>query len=174
MTSRILFATALCAALLAGCNKPAADDAAPATDATPSADAMTEPANDDQATDVLRAIDNSPAPEGLDVRAFAGSFSGTIPCADCPGIDLTITFKGDGSYTSQNVYQERDTSFDSSGTWTVEEAGKRIRLDPNSKDEQDRLLEVVSNDEVRMLDADGKAIESGLNYTLTRTAAPAH
>jgi len=174
MTSRILFATALCAALLAGCDKPAADDAAPATDATPSAESMAEPANDDQATDVLRAIDNSPAPEGLDVRAFAGSFSGTLPCADCPGIDSTLTLAADGRYTTHDVYQERDASFDSSGTWTVEEAGKRIRLDPNSKDEQDRLLEVVSNDEVRMLDADGKAIESGLNYTLTRTAAPAH
>ena len=173
MTSRILFATALCAALLAGCNKPASDDAAPAGDTAPFANAADEPAADEQPTDVLKAVDNSPAPEGLDVRAFAGSFSGTIPCADCPGIELTITLKGDGSYTSRNVYQERDTSFDSSGTWTVEEAGKRIRLDPNSKDEQDRVFEVVSDDELRMLDIEGNPIESGLNYTLARTAGPA-
>src|SRR5690606_23376286 len=124
MTSRTLFAAALCVALLAGCNKPASDDTAPAGDTAPLANTEAEPA-DDQPTDVLKSVDNSPAPEGMDVRAFAGSFSGTIPCADCPGIDLTITLKGDGSYTSRNVYQERDTSFDSSGTWTVEEAGKR-------------------------------------------------
>ncbi|GAA3919961.1 copper resistance protein NlpE [Luteimonas lutimaris] len=173
MTPRLLFATALCAALLTGCNKPASDDAAPAGDTAPLANEAAEPAADGQPTDVLKAVDNAPAPEGLDVRAFAGSFSGTIPCADCPGIDSTLTLDADGSYTTHDVYQERDASFDSSGTWTVEEAGKRIRLDPNSKDEQDRLLEVVSNDELRMLDADGNAIESGLNYTLTRTAAAA-
>src|SRR3546814_18829085 len=34
-------------------------------------------------------------------------------------------------------------------------AGKRIRLDPNSKQDQDRLYEVVSDDELRMLDIDG-------------------
>ena len=38
----------------------------------------------------------------------------------------------------------------------------------SSKDDQDRLYEVVSNDELRMLDGDGKAIESGLDYSLRR------
>ena len=177
MTQRILFATALCAAVLAAGCKPAADDVAPADDSATIAAPATDTASAEQAveggpTDVLKAVDNAPAPEGLDVRAFAGSFSGTIPCADCPGIDATLTLEADGSYATHDVYQERDTSFDSSGTWTVEEAGRRIRLDPNSKDEQDRLYEVVSNDELRMLDADGNPIESGLNYTLVRTVAP--
>ena len=167
MTHRILF-TALCAAALAltGC-KPSADNAAAPADTAPAATAA-EPAADDHATDVLREVDNSPAPEGLDVRAFAGSFKGTLPCADCPGIDSTIELKGDGSYATHDVYQERDASFDSTGTWTVEEAGKRIRLDPNSKDDQDRLYAVVSNNELQMLDADGNAPASGLDYSLRR------
>lgn len=173
MTLRPLLTTALCAALLAGCNKPASDDAAAGGNASPSANAVASPDADEQPTAVLKAVNNAPKPEGLDARAFAGSFKGTIPCADCPGIELTVTFKSDGSYTSKNAYQERDTSFESSGTWTVEEAGKRIRLDPNSKDEQDRLFELVSNDELRMLDIEGNPIESGLNYTLARTAGPA-
>lgn len=172
MTRRILFAAALGAILLAGC-KPANDDATAAPEgATPSAAATSDA--EDHPTDVLKAVDRAPAPEGLDVRAFAGSFSGTIPCADCPGIDATIKLEGDGTYSTHDAYQERDTSFDSNGTWTVEEAGKRIRLDPNSKDEQDRLFEVVSNDELRMLDVDGNPIDSKLDYSLHRTAAPAH
>ncbi|MDN5782836.1 MAG: copper resistance protein NlpE [Luteimonas sp.] len=169
MTHRILL-TALCAAAItvAGC-KPSADNAAaPADTAAPIATAA-EPAADDHATDVLREVDNSPAPDGLDVRAFAGSFKGTLPCADCPGIDSTIELKADGSYATHDVYQESDNaSNESTGTWTVEEAGKRIRLDPNSKQDQDRLYEVVSNDELQMLDADGKAIDSDLDYSLRR------
>ncbi len=168
MTHRILITATLCAValVLAGC-KPAGNDAAPA-DSAPAETAVAPAGGEGGPTDVLKEVDNSPAPEGLDVRAFAGSFNGTLPCADCPGIDSTIELKGDGSYAVHDVYQERDARFDTTGTWTVEEAGKRIRLDPNSKDEQDRLYEVVSNDELRMLDGDGKAIESGLDYSLRR------
>jgi uncharacterized lipoprotein NlpE involved in copper resistance len=170
MTHRTLFTLALCAAALAlAACKPSGDSAAPAAADAPAATAAAPAAVEEAPTDVLREVDNSPAPEGLDVRAFAGSFKGTLPCADCPGIDSTLELKGDGSYATHDVYQERDASFDSAGTWTVEEAGKRIRLDPNSKDEVDRLYEVVSNDELRMLDGDGKAIESGLDYSLRRT-----
>ena len=169
MTYRTAFTLGLCAAALAlAACKPSSDTAAPADAMAPS-EAVAPEAADDTVTDVLKEVDNSPAPEGLDVRAFAGSFKGTLPCADCPGIDSTIELKADGSYATHDVYQERDASFDSTGTWTVEEAGKRIRLDPNSKDEVDRLYEVVSNDELRMLDGDGKAIESGLDYSLHRS-----
>lgn len=169
MTYRTAFTLGLCAAALAlAACKSSSDTAAPADAMAPS-EAVAPEAADDTVTDVLKEVDNSPAPEGLDVRAFAGSFKGTLPCADCPGIDSTIELKADGSYATHDVYQERDASFDSAGTWTVEEAGKRIRLDPNSKDEVDRLYEVVSNDELRMLDGDGKAIESGLDYSLHRS-----
>jgi uncharacterized lipoprotein NlpE involved in copper resistance len=171
MTHRTLFALALCACALAlAACKPSSDTTAPAGADAPIATAA--PATADEArTDVLREVDHSPAPEGLDVRAFAGSFKGTLPCADCPGIDSTLELKGDGSYATHDVYQERDARFDSTGTWTVEEAGKRIRLDPDSKDEVDRLYEVASNDELRMLDGDGKAIQGGLDYGLRRTAS---
>src|SRR3546814_40321 len=131
-----------------------------------------EPAADEHATDVLREVDNAPAPEGLDVRAFAGRFEGTLPCADCPGIDSTLELGADGTYSLHDAYRESDgATNDATGTWTVEEAGKRIRLDPNSKQDQDRLYEVVSDDELRMLDIDGNPIESGLDYSLRRAPA---
>lgn len=176
MTNRTLFTTTLLAAAIAmaGC-KPSTDAAAPEDAATPAptvAPAATEPAADEHPTDVLREVDNAPAPEGLDVRAFAGSFEGTLPCADCPGIDSTLELKADGSYALHDAYRESDgATNDVTGTWTVEEAGKRIRLDPNSKEAQDRLYEVVSNDELRMLDIDGNPIESGLDYSLRRASS---
>jgi len=176
MTNRTLFtATLLAAAIaLAGC-KPSTDAAAPedaaASAPTVAPDAV-EPVADEHPTDVLREVDNAPAPEGLDVRAFAGSFEGTLPCADCPGIDSTLALNADGTYSLRDAYRESDgATNDGTGTWTVEEAGKRIRLDPNSKEAQDRLYEVVSDDELRMLDIDGNQIESGLDYSLRRASS---
>lgn len=176
MTNRTVFTTTLLAAaiVLAGC-QPSTDTATPGDAATPApavAPADDEPAAEELPTDVLRAVDNAPAPEGLDVRAFAGRFEGTLPCADCPGIDSTIELEGDGTYTLHDAYRESDgATNDVEGTWTVEEAGKRIRLDPNSKQARDRLYEVVSDDELLMLDGDGNRIESGLDYSLRRVPA---
>src|SRR3546814_5487154 len=79
------------------------------------------PISDEHPTDVLRAVDNAPAPEGLDVRAFAGRFEGTLPCADCPGIDSALELGADGTYSLHDAYRESDgATNDVTGTWTVE------------------------------------------------------
>ena len=81
---------------------------------------------------------------------------------------MSIAFSPEGKYTQTLVYQGRGTTSSSEGTWTVDADGKRIRLDPTSKDATDSWVEVVSPNEVRMLDADGKPISSQLNGTLVR------
>jgi hypothetical protein len=55
------------------------------------------------------------------------------------------------------------------GSWSLEEGGKRIRLDPGSKEANDKLYE-VDGDGLRMLDADGKRIASGLPDRLKKDA----
>ena len=86
-------------------------------------------------------------PPALDAKAFAGNFSGTLPCADCPGIDSTLELHTDGTFMLMESYQERKVEPAMlEGTWTAEENGSRIRLDPNSKSEQDRLYAVDSRD----------------------------
>ncbi|KQY52088.1 copper resistance protein NlpE [Lysobacter sp. Root494] len=104
----------------------------------------------------------------FDVKGFAGTFSGTLPCADCPGIDTTISLKPDGTYTVHEAYQGKPDSFDGDGTWTAEENGQRVRLDPNSKSEQDRLFVVKSNDEIESLDLEGKPIAAEMPHALKR------
>lgn len=169
MSPRLLFTALFASILVLAACKPSSDTAAPAGSTAPAETATSAPAPDAH-TDVISEIDNSPAPEGLDVRAFAGSFRGTLPCADCPGIDSTIELKADGTYALHEVYQERkDASRDGDGTWTAEDNGRRIRLDPNSKSEGDRLYAVVSNDELQMLDARGNPPSSGLDYSLHRS-----
>ena len=161
---RNTLAIAIALFALSGCKQEPAP--APQPPAEPAA-ATPAPA----ATAVIAETDNgSPAMDapGFDVKAFAGTYAGLIPCADCPGIDMSVTFSADGKYTQTMVYRERDTTDLSEGTWSAAADGKRITLDPESKDDVDGLMEIVSPSEVRMLDAEGNAIESGLNYTLTR------
>ena len=160
----LALATAVALAALAGCRRdpdPIPPDPIASEVAAPAAEASA----------VIGEIDHaSPASAapGFDPKAFAGTYAGLIPCADCPGIEKSIAFAADGRYTETMVYRERDTTAVSEGTWSVAADGKRLLLDPTDKGASDAFLEIVSANAVRMLDADGKAIASGLDYTLRR------
>jgi copper homeostasis protein (lipoprotein) len=159
-----LFLVALVA--LAGCKRDtaASPDVGPAAETQP---VVTTPA------EVAPATEPAPAAEtALDTRAFAGNFSGTLPCADCPGIDTTLDLHADGTFMLMETYQERKVEPGMlEGTWTAEENGSRIRLDPNSKSEQDRLYAVTSHDQITQLGSDGTPAATGLDFSLRRDAA---
>ena len=165
--TRILLAIALSCLAIAACKRDA--DSPPATDAMP---AVAEAVPAEPASAVISEVDhNSPASAapGFDAKAFAGTYGGTLPCADCPGIDTSIMFSPEGGYTLSEVYQDRDSgSLVVKGTWTVREDGKTLLLDPEDKAAHDRWYEVVSPSELRALDKDGKAIDSSLDYSLRR------
>lgn len=163
MTARhALLALALATLALAGCKREAAPVAEAAPAAAPAA----------AASAVTAVVDHgSPASAapGFDAKAFAGTYAGMLPCADCPGIDTTIVFAPEGGYTLSEVYQDgSNSSFVTKGTWTVKEDGKTVLLDPEDKEERDRGYELVSATELRALDQDGKAIDSKLDYSLRR------
>ena len=112
---------------------------------------------------------SQPTPTEAAVPAgVAGSYAGTIPCADCPGIDVTLAFTADGSYSETMRYRERDANHASSGRWTLDADGKRLRLVEDGGDGGVRWMQIVSPTEVRMLDSEGRPIESPFDYTLTR------
>ena len=153
--------------VLAGCKREtaASPDVDPAAESQPVA---TIPA------EVAPAVAPAPvAGPALDTKAFAGNFSGTLPCADCPGIDTTLELRADGSFMLMETYQARKAAAGMlEGTWTAEENGSRIRLDPNSKSEQDRLYAVTSRDRITQLGNDGTpAAGNGLDYSLKRDGA---
>ncbi len=143
--------------LLGACSKPAtpADAAAVLADSTaPAASATPEIA--------------------FDVRAFAGSFTGILPCTACQGIDTRVDLNSDGRFRLVETYQgEADGGpFEITGTWTAERAGKQILLDPDSKSEPDHRYDIVSTNELRMLDLEGKPIVSTYNTSLLRQLKP--
>ena len=165
MNHKLLFVATLSLATMAvnvGCKREASPEVAPAVETPPStatvdaapADHMMEPAT------------------VLNTKAFAGTFSGTLPCADCPGIVTTLELRTDGSFMLMETYQERKVEPDMlEGTWTAEENGSRIRLDPNSKSKQDRLYAVNAHDRITQLGSDGTPAATGLEFSLRRTAA---
>lgn len=161
MKHRIAIAGIAFALSLSACKKEE-----PAKPVEPAAPAVAAPASDP----ALEAAANPV--KDFDPRVFAGEFGGTLPCADCEGIDTKIALAGDGTYAIEEIY--RGKSQDASkgdGNWTAEDNGHRLRLDPNSKNDEDRLFEVVGQNEIRLMDKEGNAIQSAQNYSLKRAAA---
>ncbi|MDH7452493.1 copper resistance protein NlpE [Luteimonas composti] len=156
---------------LAACAPDSATAPAPGT-GTEAAGKSAEAALADpmlEGSDASAVVRHDPQdPQGFDRKAFAGRFAGILPCADCPGIEMRLEIASEGTFALRQTYQARDTTTSLTGTWTVDEAGKRLLLDPDSKDEADRVFEIVSRDELRALDASGRPIDSTLNYSLRR------
>ena len=48
-----------------------------------------------------------PNAAGFSSKDFAGIFTGSLPCADCPGIDETLQLNPDGSFELTDVYRNR-------------------------------------------------------------------
>ncbi|MBS3805205.1 MAG: META domain-containing protein [Oleiphilaceae bacterium] len=108
--------------------------------------------------------------EGLDqtrITALPATFSGTLPCADCPGIDLHLNLLADGVYLLRKTYQDRDGGpFFDIGRYLRSSDGREIILYGGR--EAPKRFERVGPDELRLLDRDGQRIESELNYSLLR------
>jgi copper homeostasis protein (lipoprotein) len=166
-----LNAAALAAALLAcACSRQPGAPEAPAQPAPPAAAQVPVAAVESGTAATMAQPGVQPADAGADARAVAGTYSGTLPCADCPGIDETLVLADDGSFVLTDTYRERPGSANVvQGSWSLEDRGKRIRLDPGSKDAADKLYG-IDGDGLRLLDAAGKPIDSGLPYRLKRDA----
>ena len=127
-------------AALAACNRAPTDatPAAPATAAAPATVAAVAPAAN---ATVTHGVAESAAPgehTTFDAKAFAGEFANA---------NTSITFTADGMYTMTN--ESLAAKEPSTGTWTLEPDARHIRLDPDSKSEEDRVFALASNDELR-------------------------
>ncbi|WP_147638518.1 copper resistance protein NlpE [Alistipes sp.] len=52
---------------------------------------------------------------------YTGTYTGVLPAADCPGIEVRLTLGDDGRYTLDEQYIDRDTRFHTAGRYTVRE-----------------------------------------------------
>ena len=45
---------------------------------------------------------------GCSKSKLSGTYEGTLPCADCPGLQTLITFNSDGTFYMEEIFLERD------------------------------------------------------------------
>ena len=98
---------------------------------------------------------------------YLGTYEGTLPAADCPGIQTTLTLNPDGTYELHMKYIDRDTELDEWGRFTIE--ANQLTLYPDEGEPTDSYR--VEENRLRMLDAEKQPVTGALaeNYVLQKT-----
>lgn len=158
-------AIAVAALVLAGCERQAP---APAPDPAASPAPAAAPAPEPAVVATETAMAQPGVQPGADPRPLAGTYAGTLRCADCPGIDETLVLDARGGFVLTDSYRERPgAGFEVRGSWSLEDGG-RLLLDPDSKGERDRFYAIDGDDALVPLDTEGKRIEGGPVQRLVR------
>lgn len=138
--------------MIAACNNRTGEKAA--TD-----DTVEVKSEEQQVTMAVDTVHN--AATSLDI---AGTYEGTLPCADCPGIITTVTLNKDNSYAIKRKYIDRQSDFESKGTWKVEK--NTLTLNGENSPEKYR----VEENRLIQLDGNGNRIEGDIanRFILTK------
>lgn len=113
---------------------------------------------------VAEAPDMHTAETSLD---YQGTYAGTLPAADCPGIETRLVLKKDGTFDLHMKYIDRDSEFDEKGGYSVK--GNLLILTPENGEGVEYYK--VEENRLRRLDADKQPITGPLaeNYVLKKT-----
>ncbi len=102
----------------------------------------------------------------INSKSMSGSYSGTIPCADCEGIAVLMTLKDDNTYSIETMYlgKEKDKKENQKGTYKIK--SNLLILDISDAPNQYRIGE----DYLLQLDMEGKEItgETAEMYKLVK------
>lgn len=164
MTTRPLLTIALPLALLAaGCGQNAAEEAEAASATATPAETADAPATDAQAMSAplpAEAIGDggepAPAPGVVPGTDAAILEDRAAPASAAPGFDAKafegryIAGKTALQVTADGMFALDDNGTAIDGTWSLQPDGKTIVLDPDSKTEADRRIEVVSTRSLRL------------------------
>ncbi len=97
---------------------------------------------------------------------YLGTYEGTLPAADCPGIPTTLPLNPDCTFDLPMKYIDRDAEFDEKGAFTVKENLLTLtQLDDGSEE-----YYKVEENRLRMLDAEKQPVTGVLaeNYVLQK------
>ena len=101
---------------------------------------------------------------------WAGTYSGVIPCADCPGIEVQIILNSDNTFQMTRRYQGKENSvYSFSGTFQWNSDGNIIILNGLEKNRFPTQY-LVGENMIRQLDMEGNVINGDLaqNYVLNK------
>ena len=109
------------------------------------------------------------AAESVDLAAVAGTYEGTLPAADCPGIKTVLTINADSTYQLQQDYIDRKDGHDeASGVLQVLDGNVLMLVRPSSGEHT--FYKVKDNSSVIMTDSLGNEPEgeTAKLYVLTK------
>lgn len=94
--------------------------------------------------------------------------AGHYRCAgNCSGIDHAVELRADGRYiVSGQVPGLSGSAGSQEGRWSIEPAGRQLRLVPDDQGQPEQLYDVISDKEIAYVGNDSTAID--LVYTLRR------
>ncbi|MDX5422547.1 MAG: META domain-containing protein [Hymenobacteraceae bacterium] len=93
-------------------------------------------------------------------KRVVGTWQGTLPCADCPGINYTLQLLPDQTFQEELVYQERHVEpFRQTGSWKIDKAGMLHLQKPSGVGMAKFEL---TPDALVMLDVKGRRITSNM------------
>jgi uncharacterized lipoprotein YbaY/uncharacterized lipoprotein NlpE involved in copper resistance len=95
------------------------------------------------------------------------SFSGDLPCADCPGIRYQLDLFPDGVFFLRKIHLGTGERVDDIGAWAVSADNKTLILQGGG--EAPARFAIKDEVTLRKLDLEGREIASTLNYDLQRT-----
>ncbi|WLF85004.1 copper resistance protein NlpE [Moraxella sp. ZY210820] len=134
----------------------------------------TEPTKETTSTTAPATQPSTPATPAETTPAYVGTYNGTLPCADCSGIDTTVELKADGTYvlTEKYTHKDQEKVDVKQGKATFDATTSTITLESN--DPLTTAKFVIEGDVISKLDADGKkATTKEMNYDLKKVAQPA-
>ena len=102
--------------------------------------------------------------------SLPASFTGDLPCADCPGIRYQLNLFPDSVFHLRTVHLGRGDGAvsDDIGRWTLEDRGSRLVL--RGARAAPVMFAAVGAGLLRKLDVTGRPIDSALSYELRRAA----
>ena len=100
------------------------------------------------------------------VPSLQGMYSGTIPAADSPGIDIELMFAANSEYTLAYAYRDRQGVFISSGRFELN--GEKLKLLGEEEHNSFRNY-LVQNDKLVLLPSSGEILPDTKSYTISKS-----
>lgn len=93
---------------------------------------------------------------------WVGTYTGTLPCADCPGIETTLELSDNNQFVLEEVYKdENDEAFIEKGVFEWDETGSTITLKIEGEESTHHQYKVGENKLFR-LSLDGSVVDGKL------------
>ncbi|MGH1520376.1 copper resistance protein NlpE [Chryseobacterium sp. JK1] len=150
MKSKMLIAGMGVAVFFASCTKN--EKAGESVGAGADSIAVVHPAPSDSIT---KATPTAPGDTSENALDWAGTYTATVPCADCPGIKTSLLLNDDKTFSVTEEYIDRNSKNQDMGTFSWDNTGSMITLHGKTANYQYKVGENM----LIQLDREGKEIE---------------